>query len=317
MNTKAKQKISVSSGAKSVTTIPVANISGSTLKLSSSDQGLPFKSAFRNKDQEKASTQTEGSLNNISDKLPSNHDLNSTFVNLISNNTNLDSPPLERVEGLQASQKDISVTRKNHFQKQDDWLKMTNQERLRDSLVFLANVKDEVFNLEYCKTSSDIQKQKLNIPLIYQTNPLYSNLFKLFLNKDNYYDCRINISEWLPYVNEELLRGITKRFERISLVLKDIFAPLSSEVCQMISNTFATKINELIIVNCPHIQWSVEIKAILLKCENLQSLELNQLKWLNDNNLELVAKRYKSSLEKLVLERCSSITNNGLFNIGK
>jgi hypothetical protein len=315
MNSKAKQKTSVASGAKSVTTIPVANINGSTLKLSSSDQGLPLKSGFRNKDQDQAAS-TKAS-NNLSCELPNNHNLNSTSVNLVSNNINFDSLPVERVDGLQANQKETSVARKNHFQKQDDWLKKTNKERLQDSLIFLANVKDEVFDLEYCRTSSDIQKQKLNIPLIYQTNPLYSNLFKLFLNKDNYYDCRINISEWLPYVNEELLRRISNKFKRISLVLKDIFAPLSSEVCQMISNTFATKINELIIINCPHIQWNVEIKAILLKCENLQSLELNQLKWLNDNNLELIAKRYKISLEKLVLERCSSISNTGLFNIGK
>ncbi len=143
------------------------------------------------------------------------------------------------------------------------------------------------------------------------------------------YDLQLNVSEWLPILDEDLIQyccpmppssssseSATGRVKMISLVLKDV-TDISIVQCELLGNLLGPRIVELVIDNCPMMKWATEMKALMTRIPNLQSMRWKKIPWLDDVILESLIKRYKHSLNMLEFERCHRITNNGLFQIGK
>jgi hypothetical protein len=177
------------------------------------------------------------------------------------------------------------------------------------TLLRIQQVQKEAFLAEYCRTRKPFLLPEV---LNYKEIP---------------YDLQINMSEWSSIVDEELLIRCcsSPQIQQISLVLKD-FLTLSVSFCELLNDRLGDKVVEIVFDTCFNTLSSSSsilpqqevLRSLLLRMLNIKSLKfINLSKWFNDNIVEILTKRYKSSLEYLHFEKCHYITNNALYHIGK
>lgn len=126
----------------------------------------------------------------------------------------------------------------------------------------------------------------------------------------------VDFSNWLNVVDENILQSQTERFERVSLVLKDV-SRIDPSVLLLLEKYVGQKIVELRVEDCGELSWNNEFRVLLANCRGLEILSLKNMKWIDDYVMEQISVKFHRTLHTIEFENLSSITNTTFYQLGR
>ena len=125
----------------------------------------------------------------------------------------------------------------------------------------------------------------------------------------------LHIGEWIDQVDAHFLHEHSSKHKYVSLHLQDI-SNITPEQISAITSIISPKLISIEIIDCNDLSWNT-IKIILEKASFTESLIFLKNSWVCDSVVEFIANKFTKTFRKLVIENCTKLTDQALYQMGR